>query len=86
MTEIILSQSEDDWLPEDDDLPPVDPLAGMEALRIINEILAPRMKVYGDTIVMADAARHKLALALVDVWERGLPYNFDVEEISDAAE
>lgn len=84
MTELVLSQSEDDWMPEDDDLPPVDPLAGMEALRIIDEILVPRMTVEGDTIILADAARHRLALALVDVWQNGLPG--DVEEISDAAE
>jgi len=72
--EVHISQHPRDWLDIDIGLPPVDASASVEASRIMADILAPRMRVDEDgIIVVSHAALHRMALAIEYIREHGYP-------------
>lgn len=66
----VYSQREEDYAPGDEELPPVSASASVDAIRIINELVL-RLRVEGDTLVIPDCARHRMAMALQDIRDTG---------------
>lgn len=71
------SQSPQDRRDTDDDLPSVNGSAMTEAAHLIGQVIAPRSRVDGEEIVIADWAIHELALRLEEIRVKG--YRCDEE-------